>query len=383
LIHIAFIAPSLARHHWDASYFIVAGDRYVTATQTLTPIAIRPHSDGYDGQFYYRLALAPFATDTHIGGVVFDHPAWRMQRILLPVLARMLALGQPVAIPWALLGVNLAAVFAIAWLASALARRCSLPAVFPAAIAFWPGWQIALEHDTTEIVATALLLAAVTAYLRERVAVYAVLLASASLARETAILAGAGILLVEGWRLLHGPRPRRWGRAVCALLALLPFLVWRQIVAARWQGAAQAHGIAHNAGWPLLGWVQAIAANILNRGVGAAPAPHGRMMRLTILAGIAMVTLVTIPALRAAWRGLADDRVAGPALGWLFILALMAVLTANGPLIDATAYFRALSEFWVLGWIVLASSHAVKDRRIVTVVPWLLLVCTAGSIQLK
>ena len=383
LIHAMLILPSLARHGFDASYFIVAGDRYVSAGQTPAPVNIRPHSDGYDGQFYYRLALAPFSTADRVGGVAFDHPAWRMQRILVPLLVRLLSLGNAAAVPWAFIGLNLAAVLAIASMAALLARHYSLPWIAPVAIAFWPGWQIALERDTTEIIATALLLAAVTAYMRQRVALYTVLLALATLARETAILAGTGILLVEGWRLLRGPSARQWGRAGCAFLALLPFLIWRQIIATRWQGAAQAHGIAHNTGWPLLGWLQAIAANILNRGVGAAPAPHGRMMRLTILAGIAMVTLAMIPMLRAAWKSLADVKAAGVALGWLLMAALMAVLTANGPLIDATAYFRALSEFWVLGWIVLASSKAVRGRPIVRPIPWLLLVCTAGSIQLR
>jgi hypothetical protein len=383
LVYAALLIPTLARHGFDASYFIVAGDRYVAAAPTAAPINIRPHSDGYDGQFYYRLALAPLSTAARVGGVAFDHPAWRMQRILVPALVHVLALGIPAAVPWVFIGLNLAGVFAIAWLAAMLARQFSLPWVAPVAIAFWPGWQIALVHDTTEIGAAALLFAALTAYLRERMAAYALLLALATLARETAILAGIGIAVIEAWRLLRAPAPRRWGRAICAALALLPFLIWRQLVAARWQGGAQAHGIAHNAGWPLLGWLQATAANILNHAVGAAPAPHGRIMRLTILAGIVTVVSVAVPALRAAGRGLSGDQQAGIALGWLLMLLLMAVLTANGPLIDATAFFRALSEFWVISWVVLASSRPDGITRIRGLVPWVLLVGFVGSVQLR
>jgi hypothetical protein len=383
LLHAALIMPCLARHHFDASWFIVAGDRFVTAGQTPTPVAIRPHSPGYDGQFYYRLALSPFATAPSAGGVVFDHPAWRAQRILLPLLVRALALGQPAAIPWAFLAANLAGIATIAGLAAALARRLSLPCMLPVALAFWPGWQIALLHDTTEILAAALLLAAISAYLGRRMALYAVLLALATLTRETAILAGGGIAAIEAWRWLRGPAPRAWPPLICAVLALVPFLAWRAVVAAWWGGAAQAHGMAHNAGWPVLGWLQATAANIANVAVGAAPAPHGRLMRIAWLACVGLTIAISVPAARAAWHGLRQQRAAGLALGWLLMLALALIFTANGPLIDATATFRALSEFWIVACVLACVNAAPAPARLPGALPWLLLAGGIGVMQLK
>jgi hypothetical protein len=352
-VHLVLVLPMLAQHHFDASVLIVAGDRFVTAGQTPVPIIIRPHSDGYDGQFYYRLALSPFLAQENAFGIDLAHPAWRMQRILLPLLARGLAWGDPAAIPWAFLAINAAGIFAIAATAAWLARRLDLPWYVPLAIAAWPAWLIALTHDTTEILAAALLLAALAAYLARRIALYAVLIALATLTRETAILAAGGIFLAEVWRAMRQRGLATWIRPILAGLALLPFFIWRHIVSGIWHSTPQAHGVAENVGWPLQGWTEAVLANVANRAVGAAAHPRDMVMRVYMLAGIALITLFCCSGVRASVRGVRQTQQLGVALGWLLTLALMSVLTANGPWIDPTAFLRAFTECWVVGWILL------------------------------
>jgi hypothetical protein len=81
------LVPSLRRAHWDTSVFIDAGDRFVDSSKLDAPIIVRKHSDGYDGQFYYRLAVEPWPSASAAHGVTFDAAPWRAQRILCPVLA--------------------------------------------------------------------------------------------------------------------------------------------------------------------------------------------------------------------------------------------------------------------------------------------------------
>ena len=145
LAHLVLALPILARHGFDTSVFVVAGDRYVTAAQTATPIIVRPHSDGYDGQFYYRLAVAPLSAQMQAYGVNLVHPAWRMQRILLPLAAYLLSVGQPGLVPAALFSMNLAGLFAIGWLAMRIARAERFPLAAPLCIVAWPGLLIALS----------------------------------------------------------------------------------------------------------------------------------------------------------------------------------------------------------------------------------------------
>jgi len=363
LAHLALVLPMLARHDFDTSVFVVAGDRYVTAAQTPTPIIVRPHSDGYDGQFYYRLALAPLSTRMQAFGVNLVHPAWRMQRILLPLTAYLLSVGQPRLIPAALFSVNLAGLFAIGWLAMRTAREKQFPLAVPLCIAAWPGLLIALTHDTTEILAAVLLLAGIAAWLARRPALSAAMFALASLTRETAILVAAGILATQTWRLVRAARPQRdWCGAGYAAASLVPFLVWRHVVAVLCQETPQAHGIAQNAGWPLLGWAQTILASVLGAPVGFAPRARDLTMRATMLAGIGTITWFCSVTAVAAWRALQDHSAASLAVGWLFVLALMTLLTANGPFIDSTAFFRAFTECWVLGWVLIGAAPAHLPR---------------------
>src|SRR5690606_40616249 len=59
-------------------------------------------TEGYDGQFVYYIARDPGDAERFL-----DVPAYRFQRILLPILGRVLAFGQNDLLPWSLLLINL------------------------------------------------------------------------------------------------------------------------------------------------------------------------------------------------------------------------------------------------------------------------------------
>ena len=48
-LYAMLLLPALLGAHFDPSVFIVAGDHFVDAHAS---IFVRPHSFGYDGQFY-------------------------------------------------------------------------------------------------------------------------------------------------------------------------------------------------------------------------------------------------------------------------------------------------------------------------------------------
>src|SRR5215470_10417160 len=61
-------------------------------------------AEGYDGQFTYYISADPLNAAPRL-----DVPAYRYQRILQPALVRLFAVGQEGLIPWAILGLDLAA----------------------------------------------------------------------------------------------------------------------------------------------------------------------------------------------------------------------------------------------------------------------------------
>jgi hypothetical protein len=352
-VYAALALAVLARDGFDLSWFVHAGDRFVDVARLVVPIRVATHADGYDGQFYYRMALAPLRFHELAGGIRFDNPAWRMQRIVYPVLAWALSFGRAGGVAASLFAVNLLGIGAVGLFAARLAARLSLPAWTALAVLGWPGFIIALTHDTTEIVTTALLLAALERHVAGRVLAYAVLGTLASLTRETAVLVLGGVFCLELWRSIRGVSAGGWWRVLLCGLAMLPFLIWREALALLWGGAMQAAPVAENLGWPLAGAWGRLAE-------GLAALQHGQpaiaaAIRLYDLGSVVWLLGVCAAMATRLPAALRLDGSAVTAAGWLPVAALMSLLTAGGPWIDANGFFRAFTECFVVGCFVLAT----------------------------
>jgi hypothetical protein len=59
LSYLAALWPLLSHHNFDTSILIGAGREFVDPNRVPSPVALRAPW-GYDGQFYYRLAIDPF-----------------------------------------------------------------------------------------------------------------------------------------------------------------------------------------------------------------------------------------------------------------------------------------------------------------------------------
>ena len=175
-----------------------------------------PGNRGYDGQYYYRIAVAPLA-----GRHGLDRPAYRYQRIGYPLVARALALGDRARIappwcwsmwrrsPW------LPCWWRYYWPAAAPSPLWALP------YALYVGQVACFWRDLAEPLAYALVAAALLAWRRDRFWPGCILLLAAVLTKENVLLftvAAALHLLLRG----------RW-RQLWLLLALvaLPYALWQ------------------------------------------------------------------------------------------------------------------------------------------------------------
>ncbi len=102
LIALAFFLTLLATK-FDAEYGFseLAGfgeDYDRPQIESLQDLSIyhKPHSTGYDGQFYAQIALDPSLSDPVLADAI-DHPSYRARRILLPAIAYSVGLGHPAA----------------------------------------------------------------------------------------------------------------------------------------------------------------------------------------------------------------------------------------------------------------------------------------------
>ena len=157
---------------------------------------------GYDGQFFYRLAINPADFAHTAYDITVDQP-YRVMRIGYPVITWLVSAGQRALVPgcWSR-GSTSPAIGALAWLGGHLAGQggrdggCSarsLPGYF--------GLVTGVEPDTAELVAAAFMVA----WIRSLLCVPAVpawrwaLLAFAVLTRETAMVAVAALTIVWYW----------------------------------------------------------------------------------------------------------------------------------------------------------------------------------------
>jgi hypothetical protein len=180
------------------SLFIMAGHVYTHRAQLPHGLRLVP-SAGYDGQFYYRLALDPFNWHATAFGITMDQ-SYRYTRIGYPILAWIFSLGQQQLVPVVLVVLNLFGVAAMAMLGGAFARQSGRHALWGLAFALYFGLVISVGRDTAEPLAEACMLGGLLAYRRGTGPMYllaTVLFTYGAITRETILFAPAAIAVTR------------------------------------------------------------------------------------------------------------------------------------------------------------------------------------------
>lgn len=178
--------------------FIMAGHVYTHPAQLPRGLLLVPAA-GYDGQFYYRLALDPANWHATAFGITMDQ-SYRYTRIGYPLLAWIFSLGQHQLVPVVLVALNLLGVAAMALLGGMFARESGRHALWGLAFAAYFGLVISVGRDTAEPLAEACMLGGLLAYRRGTTPMY--LLATAlftygAITRETILYAPAAIAITR------------------------------------------------------------------------------------------------------------------------------------------------------------------------------------------
>jgi len=186
-----------------------------------------PNGTGFDGQLYYYIALDPANARYYIDS---GEVGLRYERIVYPLTARALALGQPGLVPYAMLVINVLAVALGTLAVAAWLRRKGVSPWFAAIYGFYPGLLISLQRDLTEPLAYGLVALAI--YLfdfggRRRFLWAGLAFALAALTRETTVV----FPLVYAFRCV--PNWRR--TAIFAGVTLLPLAAY-EIFLWKWLG---------------------------------------------------------------------------------------------------------------------------------------------------
>ena len=310
LIALAYVALTLARYGGDPMKFVLAGTRYDPGLPGGTW--------GYDGQFAYQIARDPLGASRFL-----DVPAYRYQRILYPLVAWALALGQRALVPWALVVVNWLALVAGTRFTEDILTGRGASRWYALSYGLFGGLMMAVRLDLTEPLAYALAQAAVLGYERGRRRGAAGLLALAALTKETTLLVAAGFLLSFALS-------RRWRDLVeWAIIVGAPFAVLQMFLRV-WLGAWGV-GSGGAMGTPFE-WIP-------YRGLWSLAAINVRAFALIALIMTPMALLPALAALIAALRDVARRDV-HPLVCVLLMNALIVPFTPQSTLREPLGMLR-------------------------------------------
>ena len=139
------------------SRFILIGQLFAHPAQLPAGMPLRAQY-GYDGQFYYRLAINPLNFSHTAYGVTVD-AAYRFMRIGYPMITWLVSFGQRSLVPYMLVAVNVAAIGALGYFGAMFARQGGRHAAWGLLLPGYFGLVTSLSRDTAEPVAAAFLLA--------------------------------------------------------------------------------------------------------------------------------------------------------------------------------------------------------------------------------
>jgi hypothetical protein len=332
----------------DPTRFVMAERPFANPARTPPDLFVLP-KNGYDGQFFYRLALNPFNLHRTAFGITFDN-AYRVQRIGYPLLAWLASAGHATAVPDALIAVNVAALTVIGWLGAELARDCGRHAAWGLLMVAFSGFVITLARDTSEIVAVCFMLGGVLAIRRHRFLLAAFLLAFAALTRETVVVFVGAIALT---RLISVARHRaRPGRAdLTWIVPGLAFVGWQLAVLGVTGVLPIRQDKGDNIAAPFTAVVPALVHNLRNI---SHPATAVWILEFAFLAMTAALAAISL----ASTTALVHERLA-------FVLySVQAVCLASG-IWSGLADLRSLEELYVFAIVVLLGSR--RGLRVVAV----------------
>lgn len=202
---VGLLQLSQARATGGIGGLLKVGDQHSVSELIESEIPGIPKSDdiGHDGQLFYVIGLdlrgewVPAYLDP------FESVPYRYRRIAYPALSSLLGLSTGPQLLWGMVIVNLISVGVASGSVAVIARHLGKSPLLASAVVLNPGVWLSAQLLTADNLALAAGLAAILAFLKDRLPISVVALAVAALAKEVAVVFAvglAGYAWFQGWR---------------------------------------------------------------------------------------------------------------------------------------------------------------------------------------
>ncbi|HWE68186.1 MAG TPA: hypothetical protein VG298_16210 [Acidimicrobiales bacterium] len=361
--------------HRQLGQFVVAGSRYVKPNRVTKGLPIHGGS-GYDGQFYYRLALSPFNLARTAYGIRLDSFS-RVERVGYPFLVWVVARGHDATVPLAMVIVNVVACGVLALAGGLLAQSAGRHALWGLVFAGYWGYLWTLGRDLTELTSAALLMLALAALLRHAPIWSGLAFLGAVVSKETSVLLIGTLTLVTIYLRLKarpsllsaGPaylalstsgaasgsvamqpstapstapsttlgrlRPRRSDLAL--IIPLAGFILWQVVLLSATGKLPIYKSGGENLSLPFVGLYHGVVHYVTTFPSISSALWIGELLVLALLAVAAVLSLRSSPLeFRFLWM----------------VSVLLALCAATGIFLGDVG-FRSLDDAFLMGWVIL------------------------------
>ncbi len=354
-----------ARHR--LGNFVLLGSHYVTGTSATRGIRIRG-GNGYDGQFYFRLALDPFDLSRRAFGIRLDSLS-RVERMGYPFLSWVVSGGHHGAVPLAMVIVNVAMTAVVALAGGLLAKAVGRHALWGLAFAGYWGYLWTLGRDLTELTAAAFVMLGLAALVRRAPMWAGLAFLGAIVSKETSVLLISVLALSTLYLRWHGrptllspadvaDTPAPTGIAAMRLrpsdiayaLPLAAFVAWEAVLLVATGRLPIFKSGGENLGVPLVGAYRGLVHYL-----GLLP-HYNALLWVGELGVLVLLALGAALALRHApfeFRCL-----------WV-VSVVLAVCTATGIWLGDVG-FRSLDDAYLMSWVVLLFLPRAGEGRTAT-----------------
>jgi hypothetical protein len=210
------------RFNYNLSGFICIGDKFMPPSGVPRGTIVYFRSAGYDGQFYYRMALNPLADKEELQ--YFDSPVYRYQRIGYPLLAALFSLGNKSWLPASLLITNMLVMVLSVFTISIWLKEKKLDPRYAVMYALSGTLVYPLMRDLSEPTSAAFLIIGFFFYTRHRFLSAGLFFGYAILCREV-VFAVLPVLVLD-WLFLQKAK-RAW---IAPLVSFLIMVGWHLFV---------------------------------------------------------------------------------------------------------------------------------------------------------
>jgi hypothetical protein len=334
------------------SGFVHAAPPFTDPAAAPSDLEVLPADESFDGQFYYRMAVAPFSMAERVQGVMFDTPVLRSARVGYPLLGFGVSLGNPDFVPFALVAVNVLAMFALGWFGAAFAREMGRHALWGLLLPLYPGFVYSLGFDLTEVVASACLVGALVTLRRGHTVAAIVLTTYALLTRETAAVLPLALVATWAWSLARrriGVRDQ-WPQLLTGAIPLAVAAALQIGLRIQWGKFPIQDSRDTNIVVPLSGFVESF-------GKFFPPSSSGALFRDASIGVLLLVIVVAGVALRGS-RTTSYEKTA-------YALAVIVAMLPNASIWEgATSFMRAATEAYLFAIIVMLGARIATDKLV-------------------